>query len=240
MAHSVYKYRKGEVYAHCYKYPQTGVTADCIVFSFTGKVLQVLLIKRGGEPFKDCWAFPGGFINPDETVDQGAARELMEETSLKVEYMEQIKVFSAPDRDPRQRVMTVPFLCLTRNTQVAGGDDAAQACWFPVDELPLLAFDHKAIFNEAMKSLRRSLYLDPVAFYLLPEKFTLPQLRRLYEIVLGRKLDRRNFARKMRTMGILEFQGVGDSSQESQSRDKKLPSRIASLFSFNKNEWKSI
>lgn len=224
MAHSVYKYRTGEAYPHCYKYPQAGVTADCVVFSYDCKELKVLLIKRGKEPFKDSWAFPGGFVNPDETVEQGAVRELMEETSLRVDYMEQIKVFSSPDRDPRQRVMTVPFLCLTRNFEVSGGDDAAEARWFPVDSLPLLAFDHKQIMEEARKVLKRLLLSDSIAGYLMPETFTMPQLQRLYEQILGSKLDRRNFARKMNSLGILA----------TEIRDAGLPSRIASVYSFKR------
>ena len=224
MAHSVYKYRTGEAYPHCYKYPQAGVTADCIVFSYDCKELKVLLIKRGKDPYKDCWAFPGGFVNPDETVEQGAVRELMEETSLRVDFMEQIKVFSAPDRDPRQRVMTVPFLCLSRNVEVVGGDDAAQALWFPIDKLPTLAFDHKQIMEEARNVLKRLLLSDNIAPYLMPESFTMPQLHRLYEQILGCSLDRRNFARKMNSLGILD----------TKTRDAGLPSRIASVYSFKR------
>ena len=112
MAHSVFKYRTGEAYPYCYKYPQVALTADCVVFSYDGKDLLVLLIKRGQEPFKDRWALPGGFVNPDETAEQGARRELLEETGLEASHLEQFKVFSTPDRDPRQRVVTVPSLLL--------------------------------------------------------------------------------------------------------------------------------
>lgn len=230
MAHSVYKYRKGEAYPHCYKYPQAAVTADWVLFSYDCKKLKVLLIKRGGEPFKGFWAFPGGFINPDETVEQGAQRELMEETSLKADYMEQLKVFSTPDRDPRQRVITVPFLGLVRYSEAKSGDDAAEAAWFDIDQLPVLAFDHKQIFHEAMKALKISLEMNGAARFLMPDQFTMPELYRLYSQILGVKLDRRNFARKMSSLGVLDFRGTKDSYATERSKD--LPSRTPSLFSF--------
>lgn len=253
MAHSVYKYRKGEAYPHCYKYPQVAVTADCVVFSYNGRNVQVLLIKRGGEPFKDCWAFPGGFVNPDETVEAGAARELLEETSLRTEFMRQIRVFSAPDRDPRQRTMTVPFLCLWRSAQlvqstssacgesdqgsVAGdvgaisGDDASDARWFDIENLPDLAFDHRQIFSEALDVLRKVLVNEDIACHLMPKTFTMPQLHRLYEQILGKKLDRRNFARKMLAENILEA---------ACKRKDGTPSRIPSFYSFRVSEGGSI
>jgi len=226
MAHSVYKYRTGEAYPHCYKYPQVALTADCVTFSFDGKNLYVLLIRRGGEPFKGYWAFPGGFVNPDETAEEGARRELREETSLEAEYFEQIKVFSAPDRDPRQRTVTVPFIVLSSHTNVVASDDAAQAKWFPVDQLPDLAFDHKQIFEEARAALKRSLYFNPVAYYLLPQRFTMPQLQRLHEIIMDCKFDRRNFARKMNSLSILE----------EEERSQGMPRRMASIFSFKKDK----
>ncbi len=169
MAHSVFKIRKGEAYPYCYKYPQVALTADCVIFSYDGKDLLVLLVKRGLEPFKGEWALPGGFIKPEETVEEGAKRELFEETSLKAEYMEQIRVFSTPDRDPRQRVVTVPFFALVKNVPVVGGDDAERAEWFPIDKLPELAFDHAQILAAAREALKHSLYFNPVSFDLLRE-----------------------------------------------------------------------
>ena len=311
MAHSVFKIRKGEAYPYCYKYPQVALTADCVIFSYDGKDLLVLLVKRGLEPFKGEWALPGGFIKPGETVEEGAKRELFEETSLKAEYMEQIRVFSTPDRDPRQRVVTVPFFALVKNVPVVGGDDAERAEWFPIDKLPELAFDHAQILAAAREALKHSLYFNPVSFDLLPQTFTMPQLQRLYELILGRKFDRRNFARKMNSLGILDyhepethkeeeceidefnelakdfnidtgedllFDEVKDNPAEKlekklysapkrkframksmpdlissslpiisdpeekpkKKRDKSLPSRIASVFSFNRKGWESM
>lgn len=232
MAHSVYKYRTGEAYPHCYKYPQVALTADCVSFSYDSKKLYVLLVRRGQEPFKDCWAFPGGFVNPDETAEEGARRELAEETGLKADYFEQLKVFSAPGRDPRQRTVTVPFIVLSKLSDVKGLDDAQEARWFPVDQIPQLAFDHLQIFDEALAALKRSLLFNPVAYYLLPQRFTMPQLQRLYEIILGVRFDRRNFARKMNAVGILIAELNNDR--------KGIPSRTPSLFSFNLARWEAM
>lgn len=140
---------------YCYRYPRPAVTADCVVFRLSGPTLQVLLIERGGEPYKGCWAFPGGFMNMDETIEQCARRELEEETGLNQVELEQLRVYSAPDRDPRERVMTVAFVGLISlsHSEATAGDDAAKAHWFSVDALPPLAFDHDQILSDALKHL---------------------------------------------------------------------------------------
>lgn len=134
-----------------YKYPRPAVTADCVVIT-EEKDARVLLIQRGGEPFKGCWAFPGGFLNMDETTEQCAIRELEEETGLKVENAHQIGTYSKVDRDPRGRVITVAYLIIVNEAMpVTGQDDAAKAQWWPLNDLPQLAFDHDEIIKDAIE-----------------------------------------------------------------------------------------
>ena len=134
-----------------YEYPRPAVTADCVVIARENEP-KVLLIQRGNEPFKGCWAFPGGFMNMDETTEQCAVRELEEETGLKVTKIKQIGAYSKVDRDPRGRTVTVAYLAiLDKAEDVKGGDDAAKAQWFPISGLPKLAFDHEEIMNDAQR-----------------------------------------------------------------------------------------
>lgn len=187
-----------------YDYPRAAMTADCVIFGFDGQDLNVLLIKRGIEPFKGSWAFPGGFLRMDETIDACASRELKEETTLDQPYMQQFGIYSNIDRDPRGRVITTAFYALIPMTAVRGGDDAIEAEWRPVTKIPKLAFDHDRILREAINRLREDLHFRPIGFELMPEKFTVPQLQRLYEAILGVHFDRRNFMKKIIATGILE------------------------------------
>lgn len=171
---------------YTYKYPHPAVTADNIVFGFDGKDLNVLLIKRNFEPCKDCWAFPGGFMNIDETIEQCALRELEEETNLKVEYLEQLKVFSTVDRDPRERVITVAFFTLIKKKEVKGADDAKEARWFKLNDIPSLAFDHDHILNVALNRLKEKVSFKPNYLNLLEKEFTTTDLQRLYNIIVER------------------------------------------------------
>ena len=140
---------------YTYKYPHPAVTTDCIVFGFDGTKLNLLLINRGIEPYKGSWALPGGFMKIDETAEQGALRELQEETGVKDIYIEQLQAFTAVDRDPRERVMTIAFMAFVRQEkyEVIAGDDAAKAQWFPVNSLPQLAFDHNAVIVRILDDL---------------------------------------------------------------------------------------
>ena len=142
---------------YTYNYPRPAVTADCIVI--TKEDAQVLLIQRGSEPYKGCWAFPGGFLNIDEDAPDGARRELMEETGLTASNIEQLGAFASPDRDPRERVISIAFFILTRVQDVKGGDDARQAQWYPINQLPPLAFDHQQMFEQALQRLSDCLKL---------------------------------------------------------------------------------
>lgn len=216
---------------YCYKYPHPSVTTDCVIFGFDGQKLQVLLIERGIEPYKGRWAFPGGFLNPDETAEQGALRELQEETGLTGAYIEQFHTYTDPNRDPRERVITIAYYALVRIQEVKGGDDAAKAQWFALDEVPQLAFDHDRILRDAMRQIRERIHFEPIGFELLPEKFTMKELQSLYEAILDIKFDRRNFAKKM-----LHFELLTDLDETANPSAK----REAKLFSFNKQNYDEL
>lgn len=216
---------------YCYRYPHPAVTTDCVIFGFDGERLQVLLIERGIEPFKSRWAFPGGFIKMDETAEEGALRELKEETGMENAFMQQFHTFSNPLRDPRERVITIAFYALVRIQEVKGGDDAASARWFPLDEIPALAFDHDHMLRMATQRLRQEIHFHPIGFELLPEKFTLRELQSLYEAILGITFDRRNFAKKMLHLEILN---------ELDETIWPTPKREAKLFSFNAGKYEEL
>lgn len=167
----------------------------------------------------------------DEDAIEGAKRELKEETGLENAYVEQFRTFSAVDRDPRGRVITIAHLALVRISEVHGGDDAAQAEWFPLAAIPQLAFDHDMILREALKELKQKIHFEPVGFELLPEKFTMPQLQNLYESILDVRFDRRNFASKMLHLGILEDTG---------DRPADASSRIPVIYRFNKEKYELL
>jgi 8-oxo-dGTP diphosphatase len=213
---------------YTYKYPHPAVATDCVIFGFDGIKLHVLLIERGGEPYKGMWAFPGGFLKMEEDAEQGALRELKEETNLTAKYIEQFYTFSDPHRDPRERIISIAYYALVKIQEVKGGDDAAKAQWFAIDEIPRLAFDHDRILRKAMVKLRERIHFQPIGFELLPEKFTLKELQMLYEAILGVQFDRRNFAKKM-----LHFELLNQLDETVWP----TPKREAFLYSFNKEKY---
>ena len=216
---------------YCYRYPHPAVTTDCVIFGFDGERLQVLLVERGIEPYKGKWAFPGGFLKMDETAEEGALRELREETGLERAYIQQFHTFSDPHRDPRERVITIAYYALVKIQEVHGGDDAASARWFPLSEIPSLAFDHDYILRMATQRLREEIHFQPVGFELLPEKFTLKELQSLYEAILGISFDRRNFAKKMLHLEILT---------ELDETIWPTPKREAKLYRFNPDKYEEL
>lgn len=192
---------------YSYDYPRPTLTVDIVVFSVCDNQLQVLLIQRGTEPFKGMWALPGGHVEIKEALETAALRELQEETGVQDAYLEQLYTYGDPLRDPRGRVISVAYFSLipSCNTiRIEGGSDATSANWFPVDNLPLLAFDHTDIIAYATRRLRYKLEYSAVGFELLPDTFTLSQIQSTYEIILGEKLDKRNFRRRILEANIIE------------------------------------
>jgi 8-oxo-dGTP diphosphatase len=181
------------------------VTVDIVIFTIRVDRLNVLLVRRGVPPFEGRWAIPGGFVREAESLEAAALRELEEETGVRDVYLEQLYTFGEPGRDPRGRVITVGYYALIAADRPApvGGSDAAAAQWWSTAQLPPLAFDHDAILKYAIERLRNKLEYTTVGFQLLPRKFTLTQLQRVYEAILDRQLDKRNFRRKIELLGIL-------------------------------------
>ena len=182
------------------------MTVDIVIFTLREGSLQVLLVKRGVPPFEGQYAIPGGFIRGDESLEEAALRELHEETGVRNVFLEQLYTFGDPKRDPRGRVITVAYYALIASDKLSlvAGADAAEAQWFPARGVPPLAFDHKSILDYALERLRNKLEYTTVGFQLLPEKFTLGELQAVYEAILGRPLDKRNFRRKLALLGILK------------------------------------
>jgi len=179
---------------------------DCVVFGLDDEGLKVLLIQRGLAPFEGKWALPGGFVRVNETLDEAARRELEEETGLRKVFLEQLYTFGAVDRDPRERVVSVAYYALVNLSEhhVHAATDARDAAWFGVHDAPTLAFDHADILQMALERLRGKLRYQPIGFELLPKKFTLSQLQHLYELVLERELDKRNFRRRILEADVIE------------------------------------
>ena len=184
---------------HCYEHPRPAVTTDICIFTVVDNDLRILLVRRGVEPFKGSWALPGGFLREDETLDECAARELQEETGVSGAHLEAFATFSEPHRDPRYRVVTAAYFALVPAAHHAlhSGSDADEAEWHSMQRLPDLAFDHQAIATAARRSLMSKLDRDPLALALLPPRFTLTQVQKVYEAIEGQPLDKRNFRRSI-------------------------------------------
>src|SRR5947208_15301093 len=218
---------------HTYQYPRAALTVDCVVFGFDEADLKVLLIQRGLEPFKGKWAFPGGFVRVDETLDDAARRELAEEAGLKDVFLEQLYSFGALDRDPRERVVSVAYYALVKlaDFSTKAATDAADARWFPISMVPTLAFDHANILATALTRLKGKVRYQPIGFELLPPKFTLSQLQHLYEAVLGAELDKRNFRKKVLSFDLLV------PLKEKQMAGRHRP---AQLFRFDQDKYERL
>lgn len=208
---------------------------DCVIFGFDGGELKILLIERNEEPFKDWWALPGNIVGENESLDQSASRILHELTGLGDIYMEQYYTFGDVARHPQGRVLSVAYYALIR----LGGDKALkpistyakQAYWVNIKELPRLAFDHQQIFDKGLEKIKRRIKHQPIAFELLPEKFTLTQLQNIYELISDKKLDKRNFRKKMLSFGVLK---------DLEEKQKGVSFRAATLYRFDKRKYAKL
>lgn len=220
--------------SYTYEYPRPALTVDCVVFGWDGQALKVLLIQRDEPPFEGQWALPGGFVQMDEELEAAARRELLEETGLSDMFLEQLYTFGGVARDPRGRVVTVAWYALIdlhRHAKPVGATDARDAAWFAISSLPPLAFDHESILATAFKRLQAKIEYQPIGFELLPKKFSFSQLQQLYETILGEEFDRRNFRKKMLSMGILI---------ELQEMVSGVPHRGARLYSFDEPRYRDL
>lgn len=217
------------------KHHYPAIAVDMVILAVDGDELKVLLIQRGADPYAGRWAIPGGFVDPAESLDEAAARELREETGVEGVYLEQLYTFGTPDRDPRGRVISVTYYALLRHAPpIVGGDDAADARWFPLRELPPLAFDHGAILDYAIDRVRKKVEYTNIVYSFLPDSFTLTELQRVYEIILGRTIDKRNFRKKINSLdlvvptGEVRREGAHRPAQLYHFRSREL--RIVDIF----------
>ncbi|MSP13246.1 MAG: NUDIX hydrolase [Chloroflexi bacterium] len=182
------------------------VTVDVVIFTLLDNDLKVLLVKRRSPPFQAMWAIPGGFVKPDESLEDAVRRELVEETGVHDVYLEQLYTFGDARRDPRMRVITVVYFALVSVDKLdVDFDELDAVTWFSMYTLPTLAFDHEKILKYALQRLRYKLEYTTLGFALLPEEFTLTELQQAYEMILNEKLDKRNFRRKILSTGIVEL-----------------------------------
>jgi 8-oxo-dGTP diphosphatase len=195
--------------SYCYSYPHPAVTTDIVIFSIRQEKLQLLLVKRGRAPFAESWALPGGFVGIDEDLDACALRELEEETGVAGVYLEQLHTWGGPARDPRERVISVAYYALIPSDRltVRPASDAKAVAWFALDDLPPMAFDHADIVAMAHQRLVAKLDYSTIAFQFMPETFTLSELQTVYEIILGERLDKRNFRKRVLSLNRIEKTG---------------------------------
>lgn len=207
------------------------VSVDAVVFGYDKELgISLLLIKRKYEPFQKSWALPGGLVLNNESLEEAVRRELKEEAGIDVSYLEQLYSFGKPNRDPRNRVVTVAYFGLVRpdDYQLSAQTDAEDVAWFNINKLPKVAFDHKTIIDTAIKRLQNKISYEPVGFELLDEKFPFSDLENLYSTLLGREIDRRNFKKKIMSLNFLE---------ELKETIQRKSGRPAHLYQFNKKRY---
>lgn len=213
------------------EYFRSAISVDNVIFGFDNADLKVLLIRRGEEPFNGEWALPGDLVYLEEPLDEAANRILTDLTDLKDVYLEQVKTFGAVDRHPKGRVITVAYFSLININQVTPkpASFANELGWQSVDQIEYLAFDHFKIMRTCLERLQQNLRIKPIGFELLPENFTLTELQQLYESVLGKELDKRNFRKKISRMNIIKDLNL---------YQKGVAHRPARLYAFDENLYK--
>lgn len=218
---------------YTYEYPHPAVTVDAVVFGYDDADLKVLLIQRDGPPYRGRWALPGGFVNIQESLEVAVRRELEEETGIIQLYLEQLYSFGEPKRDPRERVISVAYYALVKlaDHKVRAASDARNVAWFPVADLPALAFDHEEILEVGLRRLKGKIRYEPIGFELLPEKFPLSELQRLYETIIEQPLDKRNFRKKILSMGL-----IADTEEIQQD----VAHRAARLYRFDEPAYRRL
>lgn len=222
--------------AESIKFFKTAFSVDNVIFGFDNSNLKVLLISRALDPYKDHLALPGDLVYPNEDLETATGRVLTEMTGLNNVYLEQVKTFGAVDRHPLGRVITVAYFSLIKKEDinlVSTSDVAISADWHDVSEVLQgeLAFDHKEILKACFNRLKETVRTRPIGFELLPEKFTLTELQQLYESILEKDLDKRNFRKKVLSTGVLRDLG---------EIQKGVSHRPARLYSFDSGEYEKM
>ena len=200
------------------------VAVDVVIFTIAGKQLCALLVEARGGPFAGRWAFPGGLVPVGEAPEATATRELLAQTGISDVYLEQLRTFGDPHRDPHAHVVSVAYFALlpSKGEAQSANPKYGRPQWFPVRALPQLAYDHNLIAADALKRLQAKLEYTNIVYSLMPGEFTLGELQEVYEIILGRRLDRRNFRKKILALGLLR----------SLRRQRRGPHRPALLYAF--------
>ena len=193
----------------CYDHPHPALTTDVVIFTIQQQCLKSLLVKRNGEPYQGKWALPGGFVAMNENLRQCAERELAEETGVGGVYLEQLYTFGEPERDPRERIVTVAYYALipSDKIQLRPAADAEAVAWFAMDDLPPLAFDHAKILRKAKQRLAAKLDYSTIMFQFMPKNFTLSELQQVHQITSEENVDKRNFRKWVLALGIIEETG---------------------------------